>query len=74
MPSRAKQEPETLDITEENTVQLAQQGNAEAFEHLYRRYSARVYALCLRIVKNHTEAQSRTRRGRPRASRGTRRT
>jgi hypothetical protein len=37
MPSRAEQEPETPEITEENTVQLAQQGNAEAFEQLYRR-------------------------------------
>jgi hypothetical protein len=32
MPSRAEQEPETVEITEENAVQLAQQGNAEAFE------------------------------------------
>jgi DNA-directed RNA polymerase specialized sigma24 family protein len=60
MPSRAEQEPETPEITEENTVQLAQQGNAEAFEQLYRRYSARVYTLCLRIVKNQTEAEDLT--------------
>ena len=60
MPSRAEQEPETPEITEENTVQLAQQGNTEAFEQFYRRYSARVYTLCLRIVKNQTEAEDLT--------------
>jgi RNA polymerase sigma-70 factor (ECF subfamily) len=60
MPSRAEQELETLEITEKNTVQLAQQGNAEAFEQLYRRYSPRVYALCLRIVKNDSEAEDLT--------------
>jgi len=60
MPPRAEHEPETFEITEENTIQLAQQGNAEAFEQLYRRYSARVYALCLRIVKNDSEAEDLT--------------
>jgi RNA polymerase sigma-70 factor, ECF subfamily len=39
---------------------LAQQGNAEAFERLYRLHSRRVYALCLRMVKNRAEAEELT--------------
>ena len=49
---RAEQKLKIHELTEEETIQLAQQGNAAAFEQLYRRYSPRVYALCLRIVKN----------------------
>jgi hypothetical protein len=48
MPRCADQELKVHDFTEEDTVRLAQRGNAAAFEQLYRRYSARVYALCLR--------------------------
>ena len=57
---RAEQKLKIHDLTEEETIQLAQQGNAAAFEQLYRRYSARVYALCLRIVKNDSEAEDLT--------------
>jgi len=57
---RAEQKLKIHDLTEEETVQLAQQGNAVAFEQLYRRYSPRVYALCLRIVKNTSEAEDLT--------------
>jgi RNA polymerase sigma-70 factor (ECF subfamily) len=60
MPPYAEQELKVHDSTEEDAVQLAQQGNAAAFEQLYRRYSRRVYALCLRIVKNDTEAEDLT--------------
>jgi RNA polymerase sigma-70 factor (ECF subfamily) len=60
MPRCADQELKVHDFTEEDTVRLAQQGNAAAFEQLYRRYRGRVYALCLRIVKNGSEAEDLT--------------
>src|SRR5258708_36990884 len=60
MPRCADQELNVHDFPEEDMVRLAQQGNAAAFEQLYRRYSGRVYALCLRIVKNDSEAEDLT--------------
>ena len=60
MPLRAEQKHGIRDLTEEEMVQLAQQGNAAAFEQLYRRYCGRVYALCVRIVKNDSEAEDLT--------------
>lgn len=39
---------------------MAQQGNAAAFDFLYRQHSPRVYALCLRMVKNPTQAEDLT--------------
>jgi RNA polymerase sigma-70 factor (ECF subfamily) len=60
MPQCADQELKVRDFTEEDTVRLVQQGNAAAFEQLYRRYSARVYSLCMRIVKNDSEAEDLT--------------
>lgn len=43
--------------TEADAIRLAQQGNAEAFEFIYRMHSRRVYALCLRMVSNTAEAE-----------------
>jgi RNA polymerase sigma-70 factor (ECF subfamily) len=48
------------DTSEKETIRLAQEGNAAAFEQLYRRYSGRVYSLCLRILKNDSEAEDLT--------------
>jgi len=48
------------DLSEKETIRLAQEGNAAAFEQLYRRYSGRVYSLCLRILKNDNEAEDLT--------------
>ena len=48
------------DLSEKETIRLAQEGNAAAFERLYRRYSGRVYSLCLRILKNDSEAEDLT--------------
>jgi RNA polymerase sigma-70 factor (ECF subfamily) len=48
------------DLSEKETIRLAQEGNAAAFEQLYRRYSGRVYSLCLRILKNDSEAEDLT--------------
>jgi RNA polymerase sigma-70 factor (ECF subfamily) len=52
--------PGNDDIPEAETIRLAQEGNAAAFEQLYRRYSGRVYSLCLRILKNDSEAEDLT--------------
>jgi RNA polymerase sigma-70 factor (ECF subfamily) len=41
-------------------VRLAQQGDSAAFEALYQRHSRRVYALCLRMAGNTTEAEDLT--------------
>ena len=60
MPSSIERELEINDLPQEDTVRLAQEGNAAAFEQLYRRYSGRVFTLCLRIVKNDSEAEDLT--------------
>ena len=60
MPPQPEHELEIRDANEDDTIRQAQQGNAEAFEQLYRRYSGRVYALCLRMVKNDKEAEDLT--------------
>src|SRR5882724_6425724 len=39
---------------------LARDGDARAFEQLYRRYSARVHAVCLRLAGNRTLAEECT--------------
>jgi RNA polymerase sigma-70 factor (ECF subfamily) len=47
-------------MTEAEAIRLAQQGDARAFEHIYRLHSRRVYALCLRMVGNPAEAEDLT--------------
>lgn len=39
---------------------LAREGDARAFEQLYRRYAARVHAVCLRLAGNRTLAEECT--------------
>jgi len=41
-------------------AQLAAQGDMEAFEEVYRRHHKRVYSICLRMVRNATEAEDLT--------------
>jgi RNA polymerase sigma-70 factor, ECF subfamily len=60
MTSHVEQELEIGDTSEEDTIRLAQAGNAAAFERLYRQYSRRVYSLCLRTAKNDREAEDLT--------------
>ena len=55
-----KKEHKDSDIPEEEIIRQAQEGNAGAFEQLYRRYSRLVYSLCLRMVKNDNEAEDLT--------------
>jgi RNA polymerase sigma-70 factor (ECF subfamily) len=45
---------------EAEAIQLAQNGNHAGFEYLYRRHSRRVYSLCLRMLRNATEAEDLT--------------
>jgi RNA polymerase sigma-70 factor (ECF subfamily) len=44
-------------LTEAEAIRLAQAGNAAAFEFLYELHSRRVYALCLRMVSNPSDAE-----------------
>jgi RNA polymerase sigma-70 factor, ECF subfamily len=60
MASNIEQEFKISEIPEEEIIRLAREGNAAAFEHLYRRYSGRVYATCLRMVKIDSEAEDLT--------------
>jgi len=44
-------------VAEAEAIRLAQAGNAAAFDFLYQLHSRRVYALCLRIVRNPSDAE-----------------
>jgi len=55
-----KEEDKDGEIPEGEIIRRAQEGSSEAFEQLYRRYSKRVYHLCLRMVKNEAEAEDLT--------------
>jgi RNA polymerase sigma-70 factor (ECF subfamily) len=44
-------------LPEADAIRLAQQGDPDAFERIYRLHSRRVYALCLRMVGNTAEAE-----------------
>jgi RNA polymerase sigma-70 factor (ECF subfamily) len=60
MPSLVERELKTKDVPEEDTIRLAQEGNASAFEQLYRRHSGHIYSICLRILKDAGEAEDLT--------------
>jgi RNA polymerase sigma-70 factor (ECF subfamily) len=47
-------------LKEAEAIQRAGVGDAAAFEYLYRLHSRRVYAVCLRMVGNTTEAEDLT--------------
>ena len=51
---------EVRELGEAEAIRRAQQGDAEAFERLYRLHNRRVYALCLRMVGNTAEAEDLT--------------
>jgi RNA polymerase sigma-70 factor (ECF subfamily) len=51
----APQSPKSA--TEAEAIRLAQAGDAAAFEHLYQLHGRRVYALCLRMVGNPSDAE-----------------
>ena len=47
-------------LCEAEAIQRARNGDREVFEYLYRSHSRRVYAVCLRMVGNTTEAEDLT--------------
>jgi RNA polymerase sigma-70 factor (ECF subfamily) len=49
------QKPDSSPMSE--AIRLAQQGDAQAFEIIYQQHSGRVYALCLRMLRDPTEAE-----------------
>jgi RNA polymerase sigma-70 factor (ECF subfamily) len=48
------------DLTEADAIRLAQEGDAAAFERIFRLHSRRIYSLCLRMVRNASEAEDLT--------------
>jgi len=44
----------------DQTIRLAQEGDASAFEHIYRLHCRRVYSLCLRLARDPVEAEDLT--------------
>lgn len=47
-------------LSEARAIQRAREGDPSAFEYLYRLHSRHVYAVCLRMVGNTTEAEDLT--------------
>src|SRR5260370_29320470 len=52
-----RHKPEGSSLSE--AIQLAQQGDAAAFEIIYQQHCGRVYALCLRMLRDPVEAEDR---------------
>jgi RNA polymerase sigma-70 factor, ECF subfamily len=57
---RAARQAEQRELADGDVVRLAQQGDAVAFEQIYRTHSRRVYALCLRMIGNPADAEEFT--------------
>lgn len=51
---------EATDSTDTETIRLAQEGDAAAFERIFQLYVRRVYSLCLRMVRNTCQAEDLT--------------
>jgi len=51
---------ESENLSEAEAIRRAREGDPAAFEYLYRSHSRRVYAVCLRMVGNTTEAEDLT--------------
>jgi len=60
VPSNTPTHPEADDLSEADAIRLAQEGDGAAFERIFRSYSRRVFALCLRMVRNQTDAEDLT--------------
>ncbi len=57
---KRREEVRSSDFQEAEAIRQAQRGDANAFELLYRLHSSRVFALCLRMLKNTAEAEDLT--------------
>lgn len=53
-------EEPTQEFTEAEAIRRAQNGDAAAFEYLYKSHNRRVYGLCLRMLKNASDAEDLT--------------
>jgi RNA polymerase sigma-70 factor, ECF subfamily len=51
---------ESKSLSETEIIRRAQDGDEAMFEYLYRLHSRRVYAVCLRLLKDPTEAEDLT--------------
>ena len=51
---------EHYELPESKVIRMAQRGDEGAFERLYRLHSERVYALCMRMLRNPDEAEDST--------------
>ena len=59
--SSEKSKPGSYDNAALNeTIRLAQLGDPSAFEIIYQKYASRVYALCLRMLRDPVEAEDLT--------------
>ncbi|PYU72168.1 MAG: RNA polymerase subunit sigma-24 [Acidobacteria bacterium] len=56
-PNASTSRQSTKPVTEAEAIRLAQAGDVAAFEFLYHLHSRRVYALCLRMVNNPSDAE-----------------
>jgi RNA polymerase sigma-70 factor (ECF subfamily) len=52
--------PNASNLSEAEAIQRAKAGDPAVFEYLYRLHSPRVYALCLRMIRDTTEAEDLT--------------
>jgi helix-turn-helix protein len=59
-PVSESEESQRVGSAEAEIIRQAQHGDAEAFERIYQLHSRRIYALCLRIVRNPTETEDLT--------------
>ena len=59
-PNRVSASQSPRSATEAEAIRLAQAGDAAAFEFLYQLHSRRVYALCLRMLGNPSDAEDLT--------------
>jgi RNA polymerase sigma-70 factor, ECF subfamily len=57
---KQKRLPKSPSSSPDQMIRLAQQGDARAFEHIYRLHSPRVYALCVRLAHDPVEAEDFT--------------
>jgi RNA polymerase sigma-70 factor (ECF subfamily) len=57
---KGREEVRISDSQEAEAIRQAQRGDASALELLYRLHSSRVFAICLRMLKNTAEAEDLT--------------
>jgi RNA polymerase sigma-70 factor (ECF subfamily) len=58
--SRTFVEEPNHELTESEAIRRAQDGDAAAFEYLYKLHSKRVYGVCLRMLRNRSDAEDLT--------------